>query len=236
MPNGNLLCCNGPSLTIFSKHLKELKVVEQFDFEKFNCLYATTDKKKLIYLTNRDSHEVIITDLELNKLSSTGNKGSFDNQFNCPEDIFYYKAKIYICDHFNKRIQVLNEDLSFDSRFQVESYPSQIRITKNLCCITATSSIYYYDLKSFNMKIKHSMHGAGRLSLLADTYFYKYLSFNGVKFKIFNNEGQLVEDVQAVGELTNFIDDWSDGCLVNFNGKILISSYNHSKLVVTDEY
>ena len=227
LPNGNLLTCNCTSLTIFNRYLKQIKFVANF-----NCSYATTNDRNFIYLTNRVNNEVIKTDLDLNKLLSIGTKGSLMNQFNCPEDIFYYNGKNYVCDHFNKRIQVLNEDLSFHFSFKTESYPTQIRITNNICCVVATSFIYFYDLESFSLKIKYPVHGAGKMSLIFDFYFYKNF---GEKFSIFNNTAELMGEINTDDELNIFINDWSDGCVINFHNRIIISSCSQSKLIVIED-
>jgi hypothetical protein len=227
LPNGNLVTCNSTSLTIFDKYLKQIKFVEST-----SCLYATTNNKNFIYLTSRVNNEVIKTDLDLNKLLVIGTKGSLMNQFNCPEDIFYYNGKNYVCDHFNKRIQILNEDLTFDASFKIESYPSQIRITNSICCVVATSCIYFYDLNSFILKIKYPVHAAGKISLVFDFYFFKNF---GEKFSIFNNEAELIEDIETDDDLKGFINDWSDGCVIKFHNKIIISSCSQSKLVVIED-
>ncbi len=207
------------------------KITTFDDNNKFHCLFATTNEQNLIYLTNRIEHEVIMTDLELNKLTSIGTKGSNNAQFNCPEDICYHNGKIYICDHYNKRIQIFKEDLSFDSLFEIESHPFQIKICQETVCIVASSCVHFYDLPTFTLKYKYSDH-AGKLSELS-SYFYEYFDVNK-KCYVYSKDGDLIQEIQTDG-FNNIANDWCDGCLVYFHGKVLISSYSQSKLIVINQ-
>jgi hypothetical protein len=76
------------------------------------------------------------------------------------------------------------------------------------------------------------VHAAGKISLIFDFYFYKNF---GEKFSIFNNEAELMEDIETDDDLKVFINDWSDGSVIKFHNKIIISSCSQSKLVIIED-
>ena len=75
--------------------------------------------KEKVFVTQYHGGCVLVFDLKGNFIFQIGNTGSGEGQFNnpCGITVNEYNGDIYVCDSFNRRIQILSENYSFKSQF-----------------------------------------------------------------------------------------------------------------------
>ncbi|XP_019859339.1 PREDICTED: RING finger protein nhl-1-like [Amphimedon queenslandica] len=110
---------SGNSITILNGEGKKVKSLggdkKCGKFSSPRGVAITSDKLILV----SDNHKIQKISIDGNLIASVGEKGSGPLQFNTPAGIAIspITGQVYIADHFNHRIQVLNSDLTF-SHFQ----------------------------------------------------------------------------------------------------------------------
>jgi hypothetical protein len=228
LPNGNLLSCNYESLSLYDKTLQKLKTVSKIDTQSLFCFYATTNNKDKIYFSNSEENQIIMTDLELNKIKFVGSYGKGNENFDYPRGLAFYKNFVYICDYGNKRLQKLNEALEFDRTIQLDYCPIQIKISNDVVFVGSLLCLYFYDIETFGI-VKHIYDGHNGTISEINSNFYEYYSYNK-KFYCYDRNGELIEEIQTDGcNNSNH-----NGCIGFLNGVLVISSYESKKLVVID--
>ena len=139
LPNDLILFANrdDKKLTLCDDNFRIIKTIDKIENRGFypEAVAVALDGPKRIYFTNRDSHEVIMTDLNLNKIKSFGSIGLSNCQFNDPCGICYIEGFVYVCDSKNERIQVLNSDLEYCKSVSLDYEPWLIKGSNNVVCI-----------------------------------------------------------------------------------------------------
>ena len=228
LPNGNLLSCNFESLSLYDKSFQMIKTITKIDTQSIFCFYATTDNDNRIIISNSEENQVIVTDLDLNKIKCLGSYGKAVDQFDYPRGLAYYKSFIYICDYGNKRLQKINKSLEFDKSIELDYCPVQIKIANDNACVTSLFSLIFYNLADFKILFKYDGHN-GNISE-HNSYFYEYYSYNQ-KFYCYNRNGQLTEEIQTDG----YNSSGHNGCLVYHSGSFVLPSNESKKLIIIDK-
>ena len=227
LSNGNLLSCNNESLAILDKNFKIIKTITKIDAYSIFCLYATTNHKNRIFFSNSEENQVVITDLELNKIKIIGTYGRSAEQFNHPRGLTYYKNLIYICDNGNKRLQkVKDETYEFDRPIELDYCPVQIKLANDTVLVGSLFSLYFYNLNDFSLLHKYEGHN-GTISEI-NSIFYEYFPFNK-KFYCFSKNAELVEEIQTDG-----FNNEHNGSLAYFKDSFVLPSTDSKKLIIID--
>ena len=90
----------------------------------------------------------------------------------------------------------------------------------------AYCNIYFYDLETKTLKKEYVGIG-GRISLI-DSHFYV---ITHEKFFIFNQEGELTDEICFRSKIGNFIKTSYDGFMFPTNGYLFISSHTKAKVL-----
>jgi hypothetical protein len=146
--------------------------------------------------------------------------------------ISYYNGYVYACDWINKSILKFDANLVLKKKFQLTDSPFQIQIVNEIVCISVNypeKCIYFHDLSTFNVKSKYEGHHG--ITSVLNGNFYEYW-FKDKKFNCYNEQGS-VEEINTDG-FSYLLDDWLDGSMVSFNGKIVVASPSSKKLVEID--
>ena len=139
LQTGNLLMANTTqkNLTLFDKNLNLMRTIDKFQDVAFSPSRIVCDDVDRIYIIDHSIYQVIMLDLNLNKIKCVGSKGQQADQFDLPNGIAYLSKKIYVCDTNNKRLQLLTSDLEFIGTLPLEYQPWLIKISKQKCaCIS----------------------------------------------------------------------------------------------------
>ena len=163
LPNGHLVIAGYYSqvLKIYDSEFNLVKTIDKINNKTFRPLYLTSNGKKSIYITDCSAHQIIQTDLDFNFIKQFGSKGSSNQQLYYPLGIEYYEDSVYVCDSNNQRIQKLSEDLVYQETYPLNFHPWNIKIIKNIACVSVraswdpTTCISLYQLNPFSFKTKN---------------------------------------------------------------------------------
>ena len=95
------------------------KKIRTIHLDRINLLGLTLDREGNILVTEDTNNSIRKYSPEGQLLASAGTTGNGRLQFNSPRDITVNikNNKVYVADHANHRIQILNSDLTFSATF-----------------------------------------------------------------------------------------------------------------------
>lgn len=224
LPNSNIACCDSYNhIRLFDENLNQIKDINNIGIGFF---FLTTNNKDRIYISDRSGNEIILTDLDFNKIKTT-NK----NELNNPWEISYYDCYLYVCNSGNYRINKLNENLDFINSYSLDYYPEQIAINSNVACVRCfrNECIYIYEIDNFTLKFKHDGHN-GYINRIG-TCFYEYFSENK-KWYCYDEFGELNEEIQSSSGYNQMLNHFWDGSITLVNETIICCSYEQQKLIL----
>ena len=182
-------------LTWFDKSYKLIKRIESINGEVFQPFGVATNDKNMIYISDWLNNRIIKTDCEFNQIGIFGGtKGSQRNELNGPWGIAYHNESLYVCDHFNSRIQKLSSDLKLEQSHTLSVLPYDIKISNNYACVRCYHSINFYELSTF--KLLHSYHRDLTIGSISEIHskFCEY--YDGIMY-YYKENGELSEKVEA---------------------------------------
>jgi hypothetical protein len=232
LPNNSILFSNrdDKKLTLCDENFKCIKTVDKFDEKSFYPEAVAFDGQNRIYITNRDSHDVILTDLNLNKIKSFGSIGNGRDQFDDPCGICYINGLVYICDTKNERVKILNASLEYHDSVGLEFEPWLIKGSSNLVCIERNDGkgISFYNLNdNFNLVFNYS-HGWGKISMI-NSCFYE-CCVKSRRVYCYDENGFLIEDIN-IDRLEFVLSNSWDGYLFCFKNNLSMLCYNKRRII-----
>ena len=205
-----------------------LKIIDKINNKTFISVYLTSNDKGSIYITDRKADQIIQTDLNFNFIKQFGSTGSSNQQFDKPCGLTFYENSVYVCDSINKRIQKLSEDLVYQESYPLNFKPWNIKIIKNVACISADGepNISLYQLNPFSFKTRMCSNNCEIYSI--NSWFYVYNKFVK-KIECYNINGDLVDkkNLEKINEDVNQIFIFS-----NFNGRFIIGTKKTKKIII----
>ena len=170
------------------------------------------------------NHCILVYQLDGKFVSSIGNIGSGELQFNCPHGLSTdeYNNDIYICDRSNHRIQIISENLQFKSQFGKDTlrYPRDIKHYKDNIFILDESNpclhIYNRDLV-----LQQSVVTRGEGQQVSNPWFFFIDNFGNIlitdlgsnSILILNSEFEFIHKI-SVSQPTGITMDRDDRIIV----------------------
>jgi hypothetical protein len=234
LPNDLILFANrdDKKLTLCDENFRIIKTIDKIENRGFypEAVAVAIDSPKRIYFTNRDSHEVIMTDLNVNKIKSFGSIGQLNDQFNDPCGIAYIEGLVYVCDSKNERIQILHSGLEFCKSVPLDYEPWLIKGSSNVVCIERNDGqgISFYNLKDNFSLIQNYYHGWGKISNLNGSFYECCVKKK--RIYCYDEEGSLIDEIN-VERFDNIISNSWDGYLFTFKTNLLMLCYNKRKII-----
>ena len=150
------------------------------------------------------SHCILNYQLNGKFISIIGRQGKGELEFDSPFGLTINESNgdIYICDRYNNRIQILNQDLSFKSQFgkDILKYPRDVKLSKEYIFVLDESNPCLH-LFSYNHVLQKSVISRGKgMRVIYPRFFFidqtdnilisvrdsnSILIFN-IKFKLFH--------------------------------------------------
>ncbi len=176
-----------------------------------STISIATNNIDKIYVAQLNTHEVLMTDMDLKLIRRIGGYGSRDlrlrNDFDdmdkdrdylaYPTSVFYYKGLVYICDHRNYKIQVYTENLDYYGTLKLDFKPYQLCIANDLIAITqndkSDNTLYFFTLNPFKLKASYKKMNVN-LSVI-NSQFYAY-AYTTKSLHCFNENGEFVEEIK----------------------------------------
>jgi hypothetical protein len=230
LPNGYLLAANciTQNLILYDAEFNLIKTFFAFNNRSIYPLSLTTNGIDRVYITDSYNHRVLMTDLDLNLLYELGSMGSLVDEFNYPCGIIYHDFCVYICDSHNKRIQVYDTSMVYKRSNVVDFAPFEIKCTKSYACIRDNDKrfVYFYDLATFEIKVKHEGHNGTIFEIYG--CIYEYYNENSIIY-VYSDEGEIVESVK-IDILEDDIKFNGFESICYFNKKFILATENCKKL------
>ena len=223
LPNNQILMAHHSpffGLGFYDEHLKCVKRIDKINGENFTPIgIALHLNEKKLFITDTLNDRIIMTDLEVNFIKSVGSKGAEINQFNVPYDLCLLNNNLYICDYFNKRIQVYNTELTNSKSLMVNYHPREIKtLNSKLFIQSAESGLFIYKSNDFSL-LKKFDHGKCIISKLdSDIYVFNYKT---KKLFCYDEHANLMEEISLTSVNENLIGVW-DGTFIVFNKVFLL--------------
>ncbi len=238
LSNGYLIATNQENnkyLTLYDENLSLVLTLDKINESSIQTLFITTNNIDRIYINDYITHSILMTDNELKLLKSIDSLNNI--QFKYPSGVEYSNKKLFICDLYNKFIHKVDESLEHIQSYELDYSPLQIKIScDTTACVKPYTEqvIYFYELDTFLLKSKYVGH-CGTISVL-QTLFYEY-SFRDNHLYCFNKYGELDENKKVeLCHLKELLNDKTDGSLILFDKKIIISSISKKKLILMENY
>ena len=143
-----LITCNiNNSITVYdSTDFREIKSIKTLNNLEIGPV-SMTNSNSAIYMADPFYDRIYQTKLDLtylkhvsskmdNNTNNNNNKNCDNKTFGNPIDIYYHKLKLYICDHRNKSIKVMTENLVFLDAHDLPYEPRQFKIVNKTAIIT----------------------------------------------------------------------------------------------------
>ena len=219
--------------TILNQNFNLIKKIDRINDERFDPTgVALNQKEGKIYISDHHNHQVLMTDLELNFIKSIGSRGNGDNEFKYPRGMCFKKDFLYVCDYLNSRIQIFNKDLEYYKSLKVDICPTQVKASNTLLCLKSDplNIEYFYDLEdlSFIRKIDNC---TGTILSEINSSLYLYNDFSEKKVCCFNSNGVIDDEIRLNQIDTSYTVSYSDGCLIEFNGSLLMTLKSAKRLI-----
>ena len=203
-------------ITIHNESFAVIKKVYQINNESINYISetATNYEKKELYLLEESKNRIIVTDFELNFIEYFGSKFRKDFNFKSPTGICFKNGVLYVCDTYNKRIQVFNQNFKFIQSLKLQYIPDKVKASNSTLAVKSYDEVNFYDLNGLNL-IRTFHHCLNIYEIDSSFYGFDYVTN---KFYVFDDTGNFIENF----EINEIGKNGSD--LVLFNECVLMNS------------
>ena len=221
LTNNTFVCASWEDciLALMDSNFNVIKLIGQYDGKGIRPNGLAINNKNELFISDCTSHQIIVTDLELNKIKTFGSHGTLFDQFNNPAGICFHKnGDLYVCDENNKRVQVFDNDLKFKTSINLNYSPWSIKTSNWSVFITSLTNqvTYVYDLENWKLKTEHTIF-LGRLNAIN---FNIYGLGRSQNLYCFNSYGDLIEKVD-IQRIHRSYEDLTYFSLFSFNETIL---------------
>jgi hypothetical protein len=240
-----LITCNvNNSITIYdSTDFREIKSINSLNNLQIGPV-SITNSNDSIYIADPTYDRMYQTKLDLTYVkhvsSSFDNINKCDNKsFGNPIDVYYHKSKLYICDHKNKNIKVMNDNLVYMNAHDLPYEPRQFKILNKTAIITEASResiVHIYNLEP-NFTVKRRIDNSYATSITEYSVKNQFIAFDDLrkKFCFYNEDGELVEEIDYRTDRIKFRDENNQPpsikILVN-NNQLLLSSCKSKEFLI----
>ena len=180
-------------------------------------------------------------------MASVGTRERGQLQFSTPYGIVISNKKVYVCDAFNNRIQVLTEDLTYHSSFGSKgSGPGQLDFPIDIA-IDSSGKMFVADYSNnriqvfnpegqFLYQFNEQGHGMENLShptsvsIDSDDFVY-VLQRDAGCVSIFDNEGKFIKSFGKRGDKAGEFSELR-GLTVDRNGYVYVSDTGNSRIQI----
>ena len=225
LPNGYLVCGTTGSVKLLDEYFKEIKSVSTGGWT-----FCALNRRDEIYVSVGGKHCIILFDLNLNKLKQFGSFGAGNNQFNYPRGLCCHGDNLYVCDKWNKRIQILNLDLEYSSTIQLDDYPRRVQTSETTIGVSCDGgATLFFDLKTRELKFKHDDYKTYNISYIDSTFYAS--NYEQKKFYFFDSDGNFIEEMAMNERLSERIKEGPHGSLCRHKEILYLADWESSKIL-----
>jgi hypothetical protein len=179
LPNGNIITILSGEIDIYDSNFTHISTIVT---EQITLCSGLAISNKNIYISDNCHSRIAMTDFEFRKFNFVGKYGTKIAMFKGPSGICFKNDFLYVCDSFNRRIQIFKADLDFECSIDLGYMPWEIRASNTSLCIASqfSADIEFYDIKShvLNYRYQHGIYRITSIDLcfceigLKTLYFY----------------------------------------------------------------
>ena len=180
-------------------------------------------------------------------MAAAGTKGSGQLQFNIPWGIATNNKNVYVCDAYNHRIQVLNEDLTYHSSFGSRgSGPGQLWFPEDIA-FDSTGKMFVAEYGNHRIQVfnpegqflyqfneqGHGMENLNRpTSVFIDSVDFVYVAQQQAGYvSIFDNKGKFIKSFGEKGGKAGELSELR-GIAVDRNGFAYVSDTGNNRIQI----
>ena len=226
LSNNQILVIFIQHLSIYDENFEEVKKKDKINKKRIIPSDVALDlEKEIAYIADNLNHRILMTDFKLNFIKSVGSGGTKYNPLHEPYSLCLINKNLYVSDYFNKRIQVLSDDLEFVKFFAVDSEPDQIKSLSSMLAVQTSKEIYFYNSTDLSLIQKYN-HGSCVISKVNS----KIYGFNSEAKKLYcyDENSSLSKEINFSHKLLN--NQW-DGALLEHNGVLFMVSNTMRKII-----
>ena len=225
LPNGNLVYGSYGEVFLLNENFQEIKSVSS-NGDSFCALNSRNE----ICVTVLHGHCIRLFDLNLNPLKHFGSEGAENNQLDLPSGLCCHGDYVYICDHGNKRIQILTLDFEYSSTIQLDDYPRRVQTSETTIGVSCNhGATFFFDLKTRVLKFKHDNYGTCNINYINSIFYGS--NFKQKKFYLFDSDGNFIEEMATNERLSQHITYWEDVSMCRYKGQLYMIAFESGKLL-----
>ncbi len=227
LPNGlfclitGCLVLNAGFVKIYDQYFNLIKTVDKVNNKDIAPNGIAFNKRNELYISDWENNLIYMMDFNLNLIKSFGKKGACE--FVEPAGLCCKDDYLYVCDHLNKRIQILSLDFEYIDTIKLYYRPCCIKILDSTILISGRGEkcfyTLFYDLNTKEFKKRNYLSTRTRI-YNTDSHFYIQDTFNLNKIWCYDKEGRLITEIN-MNELIDCSSYWFDKSV------LLINRTNH---------
>ena len=187
LPNGNLVIGTYQKVFLLNENFQEIKSVETGGYN-----FCALNHRNEIYVSVDQEHCIILFDLNLNQLKKFGTRAAGINKLNSPCVLCCYGGYLYVCDYWNKRIQILTLDFGYVYTIRLNDCPRRVQISNTTIGVSCDHATLFYDLVSKALKYNHNSGETWNINYIDSTFCS--LNVTQKKFYFFDSNGNFLEE------------------------------------------
>ena len=231
----------GSGRIIIYNESQSYKQIQKFNTHGNAPVGVTIDGDDNIYVSDREKHIVQKFAANGQFLLAVGTKGDHKLHFDEPCELGYnkYNEKIYISDHRNNRVQILNTDLTFHSIINI-SQPDGVAfdsIGNTYIASYSEHNVMVFDsngklLRTFGMQGSGSGQLTAPLGItISNTDIVYVAEMDGHRISIFKTNGEFIHSFGKIG-LGKGQFKGPAGIAINNNGYIVVTDRENGRIQV----
>ncbi len=220
------ICTNNDSITMFNDTINISNEFTPKKTIKWTGVYGCAINTK---------NEIYISDKILNRVHKMRHRGNLENicefgnnsgDLNSPHGIAIANDLLFVCDRGNKRLQVLNINLEFITSLMLSFPPISIKCSNKTIGICGNRQICFIDLETLEKEERY-FPDSGRMNFI-DSNFYVVSSKST---HIFDERGNFIETIEMRKEISENIENESDGLIFFHEDNFFISSASRHRFL-----
>ncbi|KAI6649917.1 PEP-CTERM domain protein [Oopsacas minuta] len=206
--------------------------------EKMNKPIGICISSNTVFVTQFDGHCINTYELVGKLIKSVGSKGNGEAQFYNPHgvDVYDGNSNVYVCDFYNKRVQILTQELKFHSMLGIDlfKHPLDVKVTRDRVLVLDRSDSCMFVFNSDHVLTNRLItrgdgkqtNNPSRFDIDRD-YNIIMSDYSNHCVYVFNQEGEQIHkfgnEGQGIGE---FINPW--GIALDDTGRIIVVCDKHT--------
>jgi hypothetical protein len=179
LPQNKILLadCDGKLLALYDKYFNLIKIVRKIDRKTIQPTSIAINDEDQLYVSDVERNRIMLLDLDFNLLKSVGTRGNNNDEFCTPFSICYKYHYLYVCDTFNKRIQIYSDQLKYIESINLQIMPFSIQISNTSICINCK---YFYDLNTLELIREYDEYYFHRVSEIYSRFYACNFNLNTI--------------------------------------------------------